>query len=42
MCAVRSLVAVGFGGFLAAVARRGVLRLTVFFVAVGASDSGES
>jgi len=42
MCAVRSLVSLGFGGFFAAVARRGAWRLAAFFVAVGASDSGES
>ncbi len=44
MCAVRSvvfLVPVGFRGFFAVVARRGVWRLPVFFVAAGASDSGE-
>ena len=42
MCAVCSLVSLGFGGFFAAVARRGVWRLAAFFVAVGASDSGDS
>jgi hypothetical protein len=40
MCAVRSLVSFGFRSFFAAVERRGVWRLTVFFVAVGAADSG--
>ena len=41
MYAVRSLVSLGFRGFLAVVARRGVWRLPVFFVAAGASDFGE-
>jgi hypothetical protein len=41
MCAVRSLASLGFSGFFAVVARRGVWRLPVFFVAAGASDSGE-
>jgi hypothetical protein len=41
MCAVRSLASLGFRGFFAVVARRGVWRLPVFFVAAGASDSGE-
>ena len=42
MCAVRSLVyPLDFRGFFAVVARRGVWRLPVFFVAAGASDSGE-
>ena len=44
MCAVRSLVTLvplGLRGFFAVVARRGVWRLAVFFVAAGASDSGE-
>ena len=44
MCAVRSLasfVPLGLLGFFAVVARRGVWRLPVFFVAAGASDSGE-
>ena len=44
MCAVRSLaslVPLGLRGFFAGVARRGVWRLPVFFVAAGASDSGE-
>jgi len=44
MCAVRSLaslVPLGLRGFFAVVARRGVWRLSVFFVAVAASDSGE-
>ena len=40
MCAVCSLVSLGFRGFFAAVARRGVWRLPVFFVAASASDSG--
>jgi hypothetical protein len=41
MCAVRSLLSLDFCGFFAVVARRGVWRLPVFFVAAGASDSGE-
>jgi len=44
MCAVRSLaslVPLGLRGFFAVVARRGVWRLPVFFVAAGASDSGD-
>jgi len=41
MCAVRSLVCLGFRGFFAVVARRGVWRLPAFLVAAGASDSGE-
>ncbi len=41
MCAVRSLVSLGFRGFFAVVARRGVGRLPVFFVAAFAADSGE-
>ena len=41
MCAVRSLVSLGFRGFFAVVARRGVWRLPVFFVAAGASDPDE-
>ena len=41
MCAVRSLLSLGFRGLFAVVARRGVWRLPVFFVAAGASDSGE-
>jgi hypothetical protein len=41
MCAVRSLLSLGFRGFFAVVARRGGWRLPVFFVAAGASDSGE-
>ena len=41
MCAVRSLVSLGLRGFFAVVARRGVWRLPVFFVAAGAADSGE-
>jgi hypothetical protein len=44
MCTVRSLVTLvplGLRGFFAVVARRGVWRLPVFFVATGASDSGE-
>ena len=44
MCAVRSLVTLvplGLRGFFAVVAPRGVWRLPVFFVAAGASDSGE-
>ena len=44
MCAGRllaSLVPLGFRGFFPVVARRGVWRLPVFFVAAGASDSGE-
>ena len=41
MCAVRSLVSLGFRGFFAVAARRGVWRLPVFFVAASASDSGE-
>jgi hypothetical protein len=36
-----SLVSLGFRVFFPAVARRGVWRLPLFFVAVGASDSGE-
>jgi hypothetical protein len=40
MCAVRSLVSLGFRGFFAVVARRRVWRLPDFFVATGASDSG--
>jgi hypothetical protein len=41
MCAVRSLVSLGLRGFFAVVARRGVRRLPPFFVAAGASGSGE-
>ena len=44
MCAVRSLVSLvslGLRGFFAVVARRGVWRLSVFFVVAGAADSGE-
>ena len=41
MCAVRSLVSLGFRGLFAVVARRGVWRLPVFFVAAGALGSGE-
>jgi hypothetical protein len=44
MRAVRSLrflVPLGLRGFFAVVARRGGWRLPVFFVAAGASDSGE-
>lgn len=41
MCAGCSLVSLGFRVFFAAVARRGVWRLPLFFVAVDASDSGE-
>ena len=44
ICAVRSLaslVPLGLRDFFAVVARRGVWRLPVFFVAAGASDSGE-
>jgi hypothetical protein len=44
MRAVRSLacfVPVGLRAFFVVVARRGVWRLPVFFVAAGASDSGE-
>ena len=41
MCAVRSLVSLGFRGFFAVVARRGVWRLAIFFVVAGASESGE-
>jgi len=44
MCAVRSLaslVLLGLRGFFAVVARRGVWRLPVFFVAAGTSDPGE-
>ena len=44
MCAVRSvgtLVPLRFRGFFAVVARRGVWRLAVFFVATGAPVSGE-
>ena len=44
MCAVRSLaslVPLGLRGFFAVVARRGVWRLPLFFVAAGAADSGE-
>jgi hypothetical protein len=44
MCAVRSLVTLvplALRGFFAVLARRGVWRLPVFFVAAGASDSGE-
>jgi len=41
MCAVRSLVTFGLRGFFVAVARRGVWRFPVFFVAAGAADSGE-
>jgi hypothetical protein len=42
MCAVCSFVSLGFRGFFVVVARRGVWRLPVFFVAAAASDSGES
>jgi len=44
MCAVRSavsLVLIGLRGFFGVVARRGVWRFPVFFVAAGAADSGE-
>ena len=44
MCAVRSpapFIPLGLRGFFAVVARRAVWRLPVFFVAAGASDSGE-
>jgi len=41
MCTVRSVLSFDFRGFFAVVARRGVWRLPVFFVAAGASDSGE-
>ncbi len=41
MCAVCSVVLFGFCGFFPVVARRGVWRLPVFFVAAGAADSGE-
>ena len=41
MCAVCSLVSLGFRGFFAVVARRGVWRLPGFFVAAGTSVSGE-
>ena len=44
ICAAGSLVTLvplGFRGFFAVVALRGVLRLPVFSVAAGASDSGE-
>jgi len=44
MCAVRllaSFIPLGLRGFFAVVARRGVWRLPVFFVAAGVSESGE-
>lgn len=44
MCAVRllaSVVPLGLRGFFAVVARRGVWRLAVFFIVVGAPESGE-
>src|SRR4029077_15845744 len=44
MCALRSLasfIPLRLRGFFAVVARRGVWRLPFFFVAAGASDSGE-
>jgi hypothetical protein len=44
LCAVRllaSLVPLGLRGLFAGVARRGVWRLPVFFVAAGAAESGE-
>ena len=41
ICEVRLLLSLGFRGFFAVVARRGAWRLPVFFVAAGASDSGE-
>ena len=41
VCSLASLVALGLRGFFAVVARRGVWRLPVFFVAAGASGSGE-
>ena len=44
MCVVRTLVTVvllALRGFFVPVARRGVWRLPVFFVATGAPDSGE-
>jgi len=41
MCAVRSLVSLGLRGFSEVVARRGVWRLPVFFVAAFAADCGE-
>lgn len=43
MCAVRSpvcVVALGFRGFFAEIARRGAWRLPVFFVFAGASEPG--
>ena len=44
ICAVRSLasfVPLGSRGFFGVVARRGVSRLRVFFVAAGEADCGE-
>lgn len=41
MCAVGSLVSLGFRDFFGVVARRGVWRLAVFFVATDAPVSGE-
>ena len=41
-CVVGSLVSLRFRGFFVAVACRAVCRLAAFFVAVDASDSGES
>lgn len=44
MCAIRllaSFVLLDLRGFFAVVARRGVWRLPVFFVAASAPDSGE-
>ena len=41
MCAVGSVVSLGFRGFFAVLARRGVWRLPVFFVVARALDSGE-
>lgn len=41
MCADCAPVPSGLRGFFAAIARRGAWRLPPFFVAVGASDSGE-
>jgi hypothetical protein len=41
VCSLASFIPLGLRGFFAVVARRGVWRLPVFFVATGASDSGE-
>ena len=41
MCAVGSVISFGLRGFFPMVARRAVRRLPVFFIAAGASGSGD-